>query len=352
MRLGIMLPNWIGDLAMATPALRALRKHLPDAELIGLVRPYAAVVLKGTTWLDRLIPWEHRGWKSIPGNFGTAWRAHQHHYDAFLLMRRSYSAAMVARASGAKKIVGYERFGRNWLLTDVLSLPRSNGKLVPISGVDFYLGLAYELGCPPESRHLELCTTPQEEAAADLIWKELRLPQGQPVMMLNTGGAYGSAKHWPLQHGAALARKVATELGLPVVINCGPAERAAAEEMVHLANHRQVKSLAHLPPPLRGIGPSKALIRRMRLMVSTDSGPRHLAAAFGVPTVSLFGSMSPALSDYQADDVVLRLDMSCAPCGERVCPLKHHKCMQDLTVEKVYAAVRRRLASVPSRKAA
>jgi heptosyltransferase-2 len=171
-------------------------------------------------------------------------------------------------------------------------------------------------------------------------------------MMLNTGGAYGSAKHWPIKHGAALARKVATELGLHVVINCGPAERAAAEEMVQLANHRQVKSLAHLPPQLRGIGPSKALIRRMRLMVSTDSGPRHMAAAFGVPTISLFGSMNPTLSDYQADDLVLRLNLPCAPCGERVCPLKHHQCMQDLSVDNVYSAVRRKLAAVPSRIAA
>ncbi|MCE9526927.1 MAG: lipopolysaccharide heptosyltransferase II, partial [Planctomycetales bacterium] len=150
MRLGIMLPNWIGDLAMATPTLRALRKQFAGAELIGLVRPYAAVVLKGTTWLDRLIPWEHRGWRATPGNIGMAWQVRQLQIDSFVLMRRSYSAAMVARASGAQKILGYERFGRDWLLTDVLPLPRSNGKLLPVSAVDFYLNLAYELGCPTE----------------------------------------------------------------------------------------------------------------------------------------------------------------------------------------------------------
>ncbi|MCE9527368.1 MAG: glycosyltransferase family 9 protein, partial [Planctomycetales bacterium] len=195
-------------------------------------------------------------------------------------------------------------------------------------------------------------TTPQEEAAADVILKELRISKGQPVMMLNTGGAFGSAKHWPVEHGAALARRAATELGLSVVINCGPSERAAAEEMVKLANHRQVKSLAHLPPQLRGIGPSKAVIRRMNLMVSTDSGPRHMAAAFGVPTVSLFGSMDPALSQYPADDVVLKLNLPCAPCGERICPLKHHQCMRDLSVDQVFESVRRRIAKSPSRIAA
>ncbi|MFN0019700.1 MAG: glycosyltransferase family 9 protein [Pirellulaceae bacterium] len=348
-----MLPNWIGDLAMATPTLRALRKHFADAELIGLVRPYAAVVLKGTNWLDTLIPWEHRGWRSTPGNMGMAWQVRKLRIDSFVLMRRSYSAAMVARASGARKILGYERFGRNWLLTDVLPLPRSNGKLLPVSAVDFYLNLAYELGCPTESRQLELHTTSQEEAAADVILKELKISKGQQAIMLNTGSAGSSARNWPLEHGAAFARRAATELGLHVLINCGPAERMAAEEMVKLANHRQVKSLAHLPPQLRGIGPSKAVIRRMQLMVSTDSGPRHLAAAFGVPTISLSGPIDPAWShNYQPGGITLRVEMPCSPCGERVCPLKHHKCMQDLSVDQVFEAVRRRMAKVPSRIAA
>src|SRR5688572_14857197 len=104
MRLGIMLPNWIGDLAMATPALRALRKHFADAELIGLVRPYAAAVLGGTPWLDGLISWEHRGWRAIPGNISTAWQLRNQRIDSFVLLRHSFTAALVARASGAKRI--------------------------------------------------------------------------------------------------------------------------------------------------------------------------------------------------------------------------------------------------------
>ena len=353
MRLGIMLPNWIGDLAMATPALRALRKHFADAELIGLVRPYAAAVLGGTTWLDSLISWEHRGWRAIPGNIGTAWHLRNQRFDSFVLLRHSFTAALVAKASGAKRIVGYERRGGNWLLTDVLPMPKNGDMLLPVSAVDSYLGMAYLLGCPRESRQLELHTTAQEEVAGDAICQVLRIPAGQPAMMLNTGGAYGGAKHWPVEHGAALARRAATELNMHVVVNCGPAEFAAADEIVRLAGHRHVTNLAHLPPPLRGIGPSKAVIRRMQLMVSTDSGPRHLAAALGVPTISLFGPIDPAWStNYQAGGVELRLNLPCAPCGERVCPLKHQKCMRDLTVDMVFEAVQRKLAAVPSRIAA
>jgi heptosyltransferase II len=353
MRIGIMLPNWIGDLAMATPALRALRKHFADAELIGLVRPYAAEVLAGTTWLDRLIPWEHRGWQALPGNILTAWQLRQQRFDSFLLLRHSFTSALVARASGATRIVGYERGGGSRLLTDALPQPRSDGKRLPVSAVDSYLGIVYLLGCPRESRQLELRTTPEEEAAGAAILRELRIPADQPAIMLNTGGAYGGAKHWPVEHGAALARRAAKELGLRVIVNCGPAESAAADEIVRLAGHPHVTNVAHLPLPLRGIGPSKAVIRRMQLMVSTDSGPRHLAAALGVPTITLFGPIDPAWStNYQPGGVKLRLDLPCAPCGKRVCPLQHQQCMRNLSADMVFAAVQRKLAAVPTEVAA
>ena len=353
MRLGIMLPNWIGDLAMATPTLRALRQHFQGAEIIGLVRPYIASVLEGTRWLDRLIPWEHRGWGAIANDMRIAWRLRQERIDTFVLMRHAFTAALVARASGAQRVVGYQRFARTWLLTDALPMPRAHGRLVPISAVDSYLELAYKLGCPPESKQLELATTPADEAAGDAIWKELRLPTGQPIIMLHTGGAYGGAKHWPVSHGAALARRIASELGIHVVINCGPAERGASEEMAKLANHRQVKSLAHLPPRWRTIGASKAVIRRMRLMVSTDSGPRHLAVALGVPTITLFGPTNPTWAEnYQPDAPSLRVELPCAPCSKRTCPLLHNRCMRDLSTDMVFEAVQRKLTSVPARNAA
>ena len=353
MRLGIMLPNWIGDLAMATPALRAIRRHFADADVIGLVRPYAAAVLGGTHWLDRLISWEHRGWRSLPGNARMAGELRRQRIDTIVLMRNSIISAVVARASGARRVIGYERVGGRLLLTDLLAMPQSRGRPLPISAVDSYLELAYKLGCPSESKRLELTTTSADEAGGDAIWKELRIPEGHPVMMLNTGGAYGSAKHWPVEHGAALARRAADELGVFVVINCGPGEFAAAEEIAGLANHRQVKSLARLPPRLRGIGPSKAIIRRMQLMVSTDSGPRHLAAALGIPTIGLFGPIDPSWSaNYQPGAVELRLDLPCSPCGSRICPLMHHRCMRDLSVSMVFAAVRRMLTAAPVRIAA
>jgi heptosyltransferase-2 len=212
--------------------------------------------------------------------------------------------------------------------------------------VDYYLQLAYLLGCPAQPRQLELATLPDDEAAADRVWNDLHLPS-RDVVMLNTGGAYGSTKRWPIEHAAALARRIAEQLRHAVLVNCGPAEREEARQTVELARHPLVKSLAGLSPKELSFGLTKACLKRARLVVTTDSGPRHLASALGTPTVALFGPIDPVWSEnYEIGAVHLRLPLDCAPCGKKVCPLGHHRCMRDLTADVVFGAVSKRLAEL------
>jgi heptosyltransferase-2 len=119
---------------------------------------------------------------------------------------------------------------------------------------------------------------------------------------------------------------------------CGPKEKDIARRIVELSGSPRVFSMADQPMDL---GTSKACIRRCRLMVSTDSGPRHVAAALGLPVVTMFGPMLPVWSanpTQQAANLVLDLD--CIGCHKRICPLAHHRCMRDLTVETVFNAVK------------
>ena len=195
------------------------------------------------------------------------------------------------------------------------------------------------LGCDTGFRPLELATTVEDEAEADALWALFGWHAGDPVVVLNTGAAYGAAKTWPDEHFTALARWLATAQQLRVLLICGPAERRAVAEICRQADHPSVKSLAD--QELR-IGLSKACVRRGSLMVTTDSGPRHFAAAFDVPCITLFGPTDPAWSDNTNRRAIdLSLDLPCAPCAGRTCPLGHHRCMRDLTVEKVAAAVTR-----------
>ena len=122
--------------------------------------------------------------------------------------------------------------------------------------------------------------------------------------------------------------------GARVLVHCGPGDRDDARAIVHRAGHSAVQSLADEPKLPFGL--SKAVLRRADVLVTSDSGPRHIAAAFGTPTVVLLGPMDPRLSrSDQRHLVEMRLDLPCSPCGRRVCPLQHHDCLRLLTVDDV-----------------
>jgi heptosyltransferase-2 len=340
MRLGVFLPNWIGDVVMATPALRALRTFVgTDGQLIGIMRPYVADVLAGTSWLSEQILYD-----KPPNRFAMANRAvyrqlRAARLDRVVLLTNSWRTGWMAWRSAACERIGHAYDARSWLLTTRLARPRTaEGRFIPT--VDAYLRLAEAVGAPPEPPRLELATTPAEEHAADAVWQQLGLPPGHQVVILNSGGAYGTAKHWPPDYFAELARRIVNRRGesLAVLVNCGPAEREIARQIAARAQHPRVISLAdveQLP-----IGLTKACLRRARMVVTTDSGPRFLAIAFGKPVISLFGPTDPAATKTHYDrDVSLSLSLDCQPCMARTCPLAHHRCMRELSVDHVYQAV-------------
>ncbi len=337
MKIGVMLPNWVGDLVMATPTLRALARRYPKSRIVGIGRPHLLPLLDGLPWLAETIAWEHRGRGWIRRTWQVIRQLRRKRLDALLVLRNSGFAAGVARMTGAKQVIGYARRGSRAFLTRAIAPPRLGGKFTPISAVDYYLRLAEEFDCVTTNPRVELATTPADELAADRVWHNLWLPNPREVVLLNVGGAYGQAKHWPRQHCIDLARKLASERGLAVVILCGPDERDKAAELAAAAAHPQVLSMASEDV---AFGPTKAVIRRAALLVTTDSGPRHIAAAVGTPTITLFGPIDPKWSEnYQSGSVQLHLPLDCSPCGKRVCPLGHHRCLKDLTPDLVLDAV-------------
>jgi heptosyltransferase-2 len=240
----------------------------------------------------------------------------------------------MAWLGGIPRRVGYGRHGREVLLTDALSQPRDKtGRRLPAPIVESYLQLARRLGCPVDSMKLELATTADDEAAADRAWEDLGIRGDRPVVCLNTGGAFGPAKNWPSEHFAELARRLVDDAGADVLVLCGPAERDAALRIVALANHPRVVSLAGHP---LGLGLSKACVRRSTLLITTDSGPRHFAAAFSVPVITLFGPTHIAWTrTHHPHAFHLHHPVPCGPCQRAICPEGHHRCMRDLTPESV-----------------
>lgn len=340
MRTGVFLPNWIGDTVMATPALRALRRMVDDegGQLVGVMKPYVAQVLEGLDWLDESLP--------VRKGEDVVRSLRELHLDRVVLLTNSWRTGWLAWRSGAKERIGVARDGRGLLLTTKVFEPRRNWRRIEAPPVDSFLTTAYAAGADWQPPTLELATTDADEAACDRLWQGLDLPPGERVIVLNSGGAFGAAKNWPAEHFTQLAKGLA-ELGWHVLVNCGPAERDAAREIEQAAGSPQVKSLADWPARDNWsvpIGLSKAVIRRSRLLVTTDSGPRFFGIAFGKPVVSLFGSMAfRTTRTHYALETPLSLNLDCSPCEKAVCPLGHHRCMRDLTPAVVLAAVQKHL---------
>jgi heptosyltransferase-2 len=342
MKITVFCPNWIGDAVMATPALRALRETFPQAELIGVVKPYVAGVLEGSPWLDTQYFLDRRGpsaqrWPAL------AAKLRRLRPDLAVLFANTFRSALVARIAGCRRRVGYRRHARGWLLTDALPpLRDARGRLLPSPVIEAYNRLVQHVGCPEPSYRLELFTTPRDEQAADAVWQKYRLADYPEAICLNPGAAFGAAKHWPAESFAALAQSLADRRGSGVLVLCGPGDRDLARQIVTLAQRAAVCGLDDFPLSL---GLSKALVRRADVLITTDSGPRHFAAAFDRPVVTLFGPTHIAWTEtYFPRAVHLQKQVPCGPCQLRVCPLDH-RCMKELSPAEVFTASVRLLAS-------
>ena len=343
MKACVFLPNWVGDLVMATPTLRALRRHLgSEARIVGIMKPCLADVLAGMPWLDEIWFYDRGCTDAEVRPPALAYRLRRARFDLCLLLTNDFLSAFLAWAGRSTERVGYARYRRGSLLTRKLYPLRAGRRFVPFSTLDYYLQLAYALGCPPEPAKMEITTTAADERRADDAWRKLGIRPGAEVVALNSSGAYGAAKLWPDEHFAELARRIAAEMGFDVLVICGPHERERAARIEKLSGHELVRSLAGQDLSL---GLTKACLKRSRLLITTDSGPRHFAAAFGRPVITLFGPTHQAWSDTHYDrDTPLQLALACGPCQQRVCPLEHHRCMRELSVDFVWAKVRRQVA--------
>ena len=338
---GLVLPNWIGDVVMATPALRSLRTALgTEANLIGVMNPIAAEVLEGTDFLDDVVLYQRRTLSR--GLLSVAAELRSRRLDSLILFTNSFSAAVLGWLTRTPHRIGFQRYARGPLLTTRLEPPRRDGRLLPISAVDYYLELARSVGGTSAAPQLELAVTAADRAAVDLLFARLSVDTSRPLVTLNNGGGYGTAKKWPVAQLIRLAERLAAESGASVLVVGGPAERADLATIDRSAGSDRIHTLARVEP---AIGITKACVERSDVLVSTDSGVRHFAAAFDVPCVSLFGPTAPQWSEnYHVSDRHLRADVPCAPCGRRACPLRHHRCMRDLSVDRVFRAVVESLA--------
>jgi heptosyltransferase-2 len=344
-RILVVQPSWVGDAVMATPTLRALRRLYPSAHISYLLRRYVKDLYTGMPWVDQLITYRTDKTKGRTGKgaFDLAARLRAGRFDLAVLLPNSFKTALVCKMAHIPQILGYERDGRGFLLTDRLLPSKHQGKFVPSPIIHSYMALARYLGSTDRDLHMELFVTDGDRRAGEAVLARCGLDPAldrpaasgrSPLIVLNPGAQYGAAKLWKAEHFAALADRFTSELGATVLLSASPKERAIVEA---IRSHMRGPSV-DLSSAGMTLGSLKDLVRRCDLMVTNDTGPRHVAAAFGVPVVTVFGPTHPEWTDiYYPAERQVRIDVFCGPCQKKVCPLDH-RCMTGVTPAMVWDA--------------
>lgn len=332
------MPKWVGDLVLATPALRALRQRFAQAHIAFLVRGQLADVLDGGDWMDEVIHWPTA--KTRPnrrkGMLGLAAELRERQFDCAVLFTNSFRSALLARLAGIERRVGYDRDGRGMLLTDRLLPAREKGKFIPVPMVRYYNAIARYMGAREVEESCTLFVTAAEETVAADALAAAGVSDGRPIILINPGASFGPAKCWLPERFAEVADALGNELKAAVLVACGPDETRIAREVAH----RMRYPVTVLDNPVMRLGPLKALVRRAALVITNDTGPRHFAAALGTLAVTLFGPTDPQWTacDNPRERSVM-VSVNCGPCMKRKCPVDH-RCMTRITSDMVLEQAR------------
>jgi len=323
---------------MATPALRCLRQGFPDAHIDLTLIPYVRKIVEGAPWFDGIVEFSRDGeHKGAAGHIRYLRELRRNRYDLAVVLPNSFSSALLAFLSGARRRIGYNRGGRGFLLTDRIPAPREDGKLVPRPMGDYYLNLCEQLGLTVGSKKSQLFVDAGSEERAEKIFARHGLGRGRPVVAICPGAAYGSSKLWLPERFAQVGDRLVRHHECDVVILGGPAEKEIARHIASTAR----SNLANLAEENGGLDLLKSIMKRCALAITVDSGPRHFAVAFDRPVVVIMGPNDPRYTNCNLDKtIVLRADdLDCIACHKKKCPTDR-ECMKRITADMVLEAAK------------
>ena len=339
----VWLPSPMGDAILCTPALRTIRRHFKSCEISFLAKPVVRELLSPGSFNDN--------WLEQPNDnpFLIARELKKHKFTHAILFKNSFASALAAFLARIPLRIGYDREGRGFLLTDKLYPAKlADGKFEPISMIDYYLAIASRLGADISDRTIEAPVELQTSEKLKSRFPEVVNCRG-PVVVLVPGGAFGPSKCWPSARFAQTADWLISNYNATVFVSVGPEpfEKQIAGEICDSSKHKLI-SLAERDVNL---GELKAIFSRADLIISNDTGPRHIAIALRRKVITLFGPNDPAWTDtgYE-NEIQIVGNVTCSPCQKPVCKKPGLLCMQAITVEMVCNAARKLLENGKGRE--
>ena len=330
----VRCPNWVGDIVMATPVYECLRQNFPNAEITACIRPYARGILEDSPWFDHIVAFHD---KEFSGMRNIRNELRQLRPEAGILLTNTTHSWLTFRLAGVRNLYGYRRNLRKHFLSDGPEPPRDGDKIRPVPMQDYYLGICRYLGLElPANPKPALYLSPQLQEKSNALVRRYGIVEQDTVIGLNPGASFGSSKCWPPEYFARLAEMLQEKYACKLLLLVGPGEHEIAASIVAESQ----AEIINTAPDRVDLALLKPLVKRCDLLVTNDTGPRHYAVAFDVPTVVVMGPTNPVYTASNLERTrVLRKDLPCVPCHKKTCPLGHHNCMREILPERVMEEV-------------
>jgi heptosyltransferase-2 len=336
-RLGRVLvkePNWLGDLVISLPALRAVRVAFPDAELSVLVKHELAGFFDGLGWLDRVVPYRIRsGLHGLVDRWRVISTIRAGGYDLAVVFPKSFESALWVTLARVPRRAGFAAQARGVLLTHAARPARDLERRHQKN--DYLEMLRDTLGIETSGADCALEVSELRRASM-LEWlASRRRHAAAPLVALAPSAAYGPAKEWPADRYVRLIDRLDGAAGAECVLVGAASERERCAEIAAASNVGAIVAAGETD-----VGDLVALLSVCRGFVGNDSGAMHVAGALGLPTVGIFGSTRPDRTGPLGPRTrILYERIECSPCLARTCRFGHYDCLKRISVEGALEAL-------------
>jgi heptosyltransferase-2 len=322
--------NWIGDAIMTTPAIRAIRKKFPHAQITLLAKPWVAPVFQYSPHIDNIMQYDSNGYHAgLNGKIQLIKDIRNQNFDTAILLQNAIEAAILVFGAGIKRRVGFNTDARGVLLTHAVPISKA---IKSIHQTRYYVKMLESAGIPNAGLDLELFIGTSDSLSAYRYLQKINASPDIRWIGMNPSATYGTAKQWFPKRFAQLADRIAKNYHASILIFGGPKDKQLGEQVCEMMQTPAVNLAGQTT-----LGMAMALIQKCHAFVTNDSGLMHIACALQTPLIAIFGSTNPITTGPIGNmSHIIQVKAPCSPCLLTDCPKKHHICMDAVSVDMVY----------------
>ncbi|MDD5771927.1 MAG: lipopolysaccharide heptosyltransferase II [bacterium] len=330
----IIQTAFIGDVILTLPLIEAVHRKYPGSHISIMITPKAYDLVKANPYINEVIVYDKNGMDKGFKNFVKFDRKIKNQkYDMAILPHRSVRSVMLAYSGGIPERIGFDRSAAKIFLTKLVKYSWDKHE------VERNLSLIDEKN---GSRHIPIFLGTGDIKKAGIFLKEQGVIKKDLIIGLAPGSVWAT-KRWIKERFAELSERLIDVYGSKIILIGGKEDEELCNEIKKITGKEIIIAAGAL-----SLGESASVISKCDLFITNDTAPLHLASAFQVPTVAIFGPTTTGLGfgPYSMKNIVVEKILSCRPCGRhghKVCPKEHFKCMREITVDEVFDACRRLL---------